>query len=106
MSGRFPILVGLAESPANAAREGVGLMVVLAEAVIGFLAWLFGVMTDPVSLIRLALTVILSMLGLTVSYLLVEAAILASALGVPALFPVLAASLPGALAGYYWPWLP
>ena len=102
----FAMAFGLHANPAKRAREELALMIILGGAVIGFLAWLFGLIADRLSLIRLVLTVLLSMLGLTVSYLLIEASLLAPAWVFPVLFPALATPLAGAMAGYYWPWRP
>src|SRR5262245_44340813 len=76
----FAMAFGLHASPANLpkrAGDDLALIIILGGAVIGFLAWLFGLIADRISLIRLVLTVLLSMLGLTVSYLLIEASLLA-----------------------------
>jgi hypothetical protein len=43
-------------------------VIIFGGAVVGFLAWLFGLIADRISLIRLVLTVIMSMLGLTASF--------------------------------------
>ena len=86
-------------------------------AVIGVLTWISGLIADRMSLTGLVLTIALSMLGLLVSYLLIEAVLLAplwapqswAAREQPAvplilIYTALAAPLAGAMAGYYLPW--
>ena len=63
--------------PATAARNEIPLIIILGGAVIGVLTWISGLITDRMSLTGLVLTVALSMLGLLVSYLLIEAVLLA-----------------------------
>jgi hypothetical protein len=111
----YAMALGLPANPTNPPRDELLLMIIFGGAVIGFLAWLLGLIADRISLIRLVLTVITSMLGLTVSFLLIEAAIFAP-LWVPWSWaarepPVLMLALicaalvtpiAGAMAGYYW----
>ena len=92
---------GLSEVPERA--EGLPL-IVGGGAVIGFLAWLLGLIVDRVSVIRLVLTVALSMLGLTVSYLLLGAMLRTRALPALLVYTAFAAPLVGAIVGYYWLW--
>lgn len=77
-------------------------------AVLGLAAYLVRLLTAPPSLVRLALTVALSILGLVASYLMIEvcAGPLRGDEGVLRLLLVaatFAAPLAGALAGSYWP---
>jgi hypothetical protein len=104
--------------PATPARGEIPLIVILGGAVIGVLTWISGLIADRMSLTGLVLTIILSMLGLLVSYLLIEALVLAPLWAprswasreqpaVPFLMLIyapLAAPLAGAMAGYYLPW--
>jgi hypothetical protein len=109
----FAMALGM---PATTVRNEIPPMIIFGGASIGVLAWFFGLLADRPSLIRLALTVALSILGLTVSYLLVEAVVLAplwaprswAARDSPVVLVVLvyaafATPLGGAMAGYYWP---
>lgn len=111
----YAMALGLPANPTNPPRDELLLMIIFGGAVIGFLAWLLGLIADRISLTRLVLTVIMSMLGLTSSFLLIEAAILAPlwvprswAARDPPLVPLalicgaLATPLAGAMAGYYW----
>jgi hypothetical protein len=111
----YAMLLGM---PATSARSEIPLIVILGGAVIGVLTWISGLIADRMSLIGLVLTIALSMLGLLVSYLLVEVALLAPLWAprswlarepptVPLLIMIyapLAAPLAGAMAGYYLPW--
>jgi hypothetical protein len=86
--------------------------------VIGVLTWISGLIADRMSLTGLVLTITLSMLGLLVSYLLIEAVLLAplwaprswAAREQPAvpllilIYAPLAAPFAGAMVGYYLPW--
>jgi len=103
--------------PATAARNEIPLIIILGGAVIGVLTWICGLITDRVSLTGLVLTIALSMLGLLVSYLLIEAVLLAPlwaprswatreqpAVPLILIYAALAAPLAGAMAGYYLPW--
>lgn len=111
----YAMALGLPANPTNPPRDELLLMIIFGGAVVGFLAWLLGLIADRISLIRLVLTVIMSMLGLTVAFLLIEAAILAPlwaprswAAGEPPVvllaltFGAFATPLAGAMAGYYW----
>jgi hypothetical protein len=123
----YAMALGLPANPTNPPRDELLLMIIFGGAVIGFLAWLLGLIADRISLIRLVLTVITSMLGLTVSFLLIEVAIFAplwvpwswapwapwaswapwAAREPPVLMlalicAALATPLAGAMAGYYW----
>jgi hypothetical protein len=99
--------------PATPARNEIPLIIILGGAVIGLLTWISGLIADRASLTGLVLTIALSMLGLTVSYLLIETAILAP-LWAPRFgmrdtpmvlfFAALPAPLAGAMTGYYLPW--
>jgi hypothetical protein len=104
--------------PATPARDEIPLAIVLGGAVIGVLTWISGLIADRMSFTGLVLTIAFSMLGLFVSYLLVEAVLLAPhwaprswAVRGPPPVPLLmliyapmAAPLAGAMAGYYLPW--
>lgn len=96
----YAMMLGL---PATSGRNEIPLIIILGGAGIGLLAWIPGLIADRVSLSRLVLTIALSMLGLLVSYLLVEATV-----SVPPWVPqsviygVPLAPLAGAMAGYYW----
>ena len=103
--------------PATTARNEIPLIIVLGGVVIGLLTWIAGLIADRVSLTGLVLTITLSMLGLIVSYLLIETALLAphwvprswAAREPPVVLlaligAALAAPLSGAMAGYYLPW--
>jgi hypothetical protein len=111
----YSMALGLPANPTTPPRDELLVMFIFGGAVIGFLAWLFGLIVDRISLIRLALTVIMSMLGLAASFLLIEAAILAplwapqswAAREPPVVLlalicAALATPLAGAIAGYYW----
>ena len=111
----YAMALGLPANPTNPPRDELLLMIIFGGAVIGFLAWLLGLIADRISPVRLLLTVIMSMLGLTLSFLLIEAAILAplwvpqswAARESPAVLLALicgafATPLAGAMAGYYW----
>lgn len=103
--------------PATPARDEIPLIIILGGAVIGVLTWIAGLIADRMSLTGLVLTITLSMLGLLVSYLLIEATVSAphwvprsrAARDPPVvlltmIYAALAAPLAGAMAGYYLPW--
>lgn len=103
--------------PATSDRSEIPVMVILGGTAVGLLTWIFGLIADRLSFTRLAWTIALSMMGLAVSYLVIEAAVLAphwmprswvaQDSPVPALIVIgaaLAAPLAGAMAGYYAPW--
>jgi hypothetical protein len=72
-------------------------------AVIGFFVWLPGLIVDRASLSRLALTVALSILGLTGMGLCT--ALFFPRFQSPVIFFVFyAVPIASAMAGYYWPW--
>jgi hypothetical protein len=111
----YGMALGLPANPTNPRRDELLLMILFGGAVIGFLAWLLGLIADRISLIRLVLTVITSVLGLTVSFLLIEAAILPPLLAylpwaareppvvqLALICGAFATPLAGAMAGYYW----
>jgi hypothetical protein len=97
------LMMGMGMSEGSG-REGVLAVIVGGGAVIGLLVWLLGLIAAPASRIRLVWTAALSMLGLAVSYSLIEATLRAgeSPLGSLLFFGALAAPLAGAMAGYYW----
>jgi hypothetical protein len=110
----YAMVLGL---PATSARGEIPLIIILGGAVIGILTWIAGLIADRMSLTGLLLTIALSMLGLTVSYLLIEAVVLAPlwaprswlardapVAGLMLIYATLAAPLAGSMAGYYLPW--
>src|SRR5262245_18362166 len=70
-------------APPRARGDEIPLMILLGGPVIGFLAWLLGLIADRISMVRLVLTVALVTLGLTASYLLIELLIWARLPAVP-----------------------
>jgi hypothetical protein len=83
-------------------------IVILGGAVIGFLAWLPGLIVDQASLGRLRLTVILSILAVTASFLPIVVVAWDPRVRSPLMLYVIdvaaAAPLAGAMTGYYWLW--
>jgi hypothetical protein len=102
--------------PATSSRNEIPLIIILGGAVVGVLTWISGLISDRLSLTGLVLTIAMSMLGLLVSYLLIEAVLLAplwaprswaalEQLAVPLILidAALVVPLAGAMAGYYLP---
>jgi hypothetical protein len=84
-------------------RIGLLPLVVLGGAVIGVLVWLIGLIADRASLVRLALTVALSILALSALFL-VDPGLWTRVVPDALVYAAIAAPLVGALAGYYWLW--
>jgi hypothetical protein len=95
-------------------NAGPQLFVILGGAIVGFLTWFIGLIADRAFLRRLVLTVILSVLGFTLSFVLVHCAdyykdYLRSTgffgfKGGLHFFAVIAGPLVGAMFGCYWLW--
>jgi hypothetical protein len=113
--GGFPVIMlglGLVRPIATPDRSGFLQLIVYGGAAVGVAAWFLGLIVDRASPMRLLLTVAGSILGLTVSYLLLEharwaevsAPLLHVATGPLAYLAAFPAPLAGALAGYYWLW--
>jgi hypothetical protein len=121
LPGPFGLYLGYAMAlgvSATPARDEIPLIIILGGTVIGVLTWIAGLIADRMSLTGLVLTIAFSMLGLFVSYLLVEAMPL-TLNWVPRswtnreppplpmlmlMFAPIVAPLAGAMAGYYLPW--
>jgi hypothetical protein len=99
--------------PATPARNEIPFIIILGGAVIGVLTWISGLIADRMSLIGPVLTIAFSMLGLLVSYLLIEAVLFAplwaprswaaleqSTVPLILIYAALAAPLTGAMVGY------
>jgi hypothetical protein len=98
----YVMALGMAMAPA-ADRTEIALMVIFGGLAVGFLTWLFGLLVDRISFLRLVLTVAFSMLGLFASYLIVAPMLWRPPVW-PAIFAAVATPLLGAMAGYYWLW--
>ncbi len=100
----LPFIAGLMMGLSTSAGIAAGILaIIIFGAVIGFFVWLPGLIVDRASPSRLALTVALSILGVTGMGLC--AALFFHRSQSPVIFFVLyAVPIACAMAGYYWPW--